>query len=876
MKAKTHKAIHLKDYQEPSYWAKSVELDFNLCAGKTTVKSRVSYEKNQNGPGDQLTLNGRGLSLLEASVNGKILSDKDYSATPEQFVLHNSADAFTLELTTEIDPESNTALEGLYKSGEKYCTQCEPEGFRRITYYLDRPDVMSVFTTRIEADKDTFPILLSNGNLKEKGDCENNRHFCVWHDPHPKPSYLFALVAGNLAKKETSYTTKSGRKVAIEIFVEEHNIDKCDFALTSVKNAMRWDETVYGLEYDLDVFMIVAVGDFNMGAMENKGLNIFNSKYVLADQATATDKDFKAVESVIGHEYFHNWTGNRVTCRDWFQLSLKEGLTVFRDQEFSSDMGSRGIVRIQEVNALRNSQFIEDSGPMAHPVRPDSYIEINNFYTATVYNKGAEVIRMIHTLIGPTNYHKGMDLFFERFDGKAVTIEDFVQAMQDASGYDFDQFKRWYFQAGTPSIDVNQSYDAKDKSLKITFKQSIPDTPQQSNKLAQVIPVKAKFFDSKSGKAIPLTYNGKTAEEHVIVIDSTEQVLKFDKVSAQPIPSLLRDFSAPVILNYSYNDEELRFLIKHDDNAFVRYEAAQDLWIMILKDRIKKQMDTISDADINSFKVLVSDKDLDKQLIAKALIPPTVEFLTNRIKDLNLDDLFQARLWLIEAISIQLEKELNDAYHNCCNQHDDQFSPEAISDRDLKMTCLQLLTASGKQDYIDLATKVYETSNNMTESIGALQALVSIDCKERETLLKSYYDSWNHDDLVLDKWFASQASSNHPKVLSHVKELSKHAKFNLLQPNRVYALLRSFVKCNPFGFHNQNGEGYKLLADFVLTIDTKNPSVASLLATSLSQWKSFDEKRQALMKAQLERLAACENLSKDTYEVVTKSLGKDS
>lgn len=876
MKAITHQAIHLKDYQEPSYWAKSVELDFNLNDQKTTVTSIVDYEKNPNGPKEQLTLDGKGLTLLEAKLNGKTLSDKDYSVTPEQFVLLNSPDAFKLELKTQIEPETNTALEGLYKSGQKYCTQCEPEGFRRITYYLDRPDVMSVFTTRIEGDKDKFPILLSNGNLKAKGDCGDDRHYCVWHDPHPKPSYLFALVAGDLAKKESSFTTKSGKKVGIEIYVEEHNIEKCDFALSSVKNAMRWDERVYGLEYDLDVFMIVAVGDFNMGAMENKGLNIFNSKYVLADQATATDRDFKAVESVIGHEYFHNWTGNRVTCRDWFQLSLKEGLTVFRDQEFSSDMGSRGIVRIQEVNALRNSQFIEDSGPMAHPVRPGSYIEINNFYTATVYNKGAEVIRMIHTLIGKSDYHKGMDLFFERFDGKAVTIEDFVQSMQDASGYDFEQFKRWYFQAGTPTLDVTKEYDAKAKRLILRFKQSIPDTPEQTNKLPQIIPVKSKFFDSKSGNAIALEYKEETAEEHVLVIDSEEQVITFEGVTENLTPSLLRDFSAPVILNYAYTDEDLRFLIKYDDNAFNRYEAAQDLWIMIIKNRVKQKIADISKDDIQSLKVLVNDKNLDKQLISRTLIPPTVEFLTNRIKDLTLDDLYNARDWLIRSIGRQLETELNAAYKSCSKQHSDPYGPEAISDRDLKMTCLQLLAANGSKEYISLAAEVYNTANNMTESIGALQAVVSIDCKERDTLLSTFYESWQNDDLVLDKWFASQASSNHPDVLSHVKELTKHAKFNLLQPNRVYSLLRSFVKCNPFGFHNLNGEGYKLLADFVLIIDPKNPSVSSLLATSLSQWKSFDHKRQGLMKKQLERLAAVEGLSKDTYEVVTKSLAKDS
>lgn len=869
MKAEAHKTIYLKDYREPAFWARKVDLNFDLHDGYTVVTSKVLYEKNKSQPDGELVLDGKELELEYIAVNGEELQKETYKSTANYLIIHKPMISFELEIRTRIYPEANTALEGLYHSGSKYCTQCEPEGFRRITFFPDRPDIMAGYTTRIEGDKSTCPVLLSNGNLIECGEVGEDRHFTTWQDPFPKPSYLFALVAGNLVSQETEFTTKSGRKVPIKIFVEEKDKHKCAFALDAVIDSMRWEEEVYGLEYDLDVFMIVAVSDFNMGAMENKGLNIFNSKYVLADQKTATDADFEAIRSVIGHEYFHNWTGNRVTCRDWFQLSLKEGLTVFRDQEFSADHGSRGVLRIQDVNALRNSQFVEDSGPMAHPVRPDSYIEINNFYTATVYNKGAEVIRMMRTIIGHEAFHRGVDIFLKQHDGSAATVEHFIEAMEEASQMNFDQFKRWYFQAGTPNLQVSEQYLSAKKQLRISFKQQIPKTPGQEHKKPHIIPVKTSLFNPQ-GKAIIFEYQGQKSTEHTLIVSEREQDITLHNIEQKPIASYLRDFSAPIKLIRDISHEELRFLIQYDDNDFNRYEATQNLLITITEAFVEKDA-SLQQEDIASIRALLIDKIADKQLIAAALSLPTTEYLTNQLKTHTIDELFYARRRLEKALGLELEHELFETFQHL-QETAELSSQEGVAARALKAMCLKYLTATENIKYIELAQNAFAKANSMTETMGAIGALSDLKHEIRDQAMKQFYEQWQDDELVLDKWFTLQASSNHPDVMEHVKQLCVHPKFNLLKPNRVYSLLRRFAKCNPEGFHALSGEGYRLMADHVMKIDPKNPSVASILAKTLSQWQSFDSKRQALMKGQLNRILACPELSKDTYEIVEKSL----
>lgn len=869
-----HQTIYLRDYTEPNYWAAETRLHFRLEEDRTLVTSVVRYTRNSTKP-NFLRLHGRDLKLVGLKIDGKSLPLAELDYSPQHLTLKNLPDQLEVAVTTELKPHENTALEGLYKSSGKFCTQCEPEGFRRITYYLDRPDVMSEFYTTIEADRDRYPVLLSNGNLIRQGELDNNRHFCTWHDPFPKPSYLFALVAGDLVPIEDSFTTKSGRNVALKIFVEDFNRDKCGFAMESVKQAMKWDEDVYGLEYDLDIFMIVAVSDFNMGAMENKGLNIFNSKYILAKPETATDHDFEAIQGVVGHEYFHNWTGNRITCRDWFQLSLKEGLTVFRDQEFSADMTSRAVKRIAEVSSLRNSQFLEDSGPMAHPVRPDRYMEINNFYTATVYNKGAEVIRMIHTMIGEEAFQRGMDLYTERHDGQAATIEDFVRAMADASGTDLTRFMRWYTQAGTPKLNVTMTYEPQAERLRLTFEQVLPDTPDHRVKEPFTIPVKTAFLLT-NGEPESFNYQGKSATEHVLIVSEKQQEFVFDGIKEKPIPSFLRDFSAPVFLNYEYHKADLRFLLKHETNDFNRFEAAQNLAITIIKDRVFEGTSVKSPDrdDLASFCSLLTNDRVDPRLMAKALTLPSVEFLTNSFPGTEVEKLFDARQWLAQAIAQYCEDDFLQLYQSVQGQKEFSLSQKAVENREVKRISLQYLTQLEKPEYFAMAFDQFQQSNNMTDKFNALACLVHHPITERDQALKNFYDTWHQDELVLDKWFALQASSNHPEVLSHVQQLVEHKDFNLLKPNRVYAVLRQFIRCNPYGFHHPSGDGYRLMADYVLKLDPKNSQVASMLATALSQWKSFDPNRQMLMKDQLMRIKAQKDLSKDTYEVIAKSLAE--
>ena len=690
----------------------------------------------------------------------------------------------------------------------------------------------------------------------------------VWNDPFKKPSYLFALVAGDLECVRDSYTTKSGRDVLLEIYVEAADLDKCDYAMKSLKESMKWDEERFGLEYDLDIYMIVAVSDFNMGAMENKGLNIFNSKYVLANKHTGTDSDFELIEGVIGHEYFHNWTGNRVTCRDWFQLSLKEGLTVFRDQEFSSDLNSRGVKRISEVKTLRNAQFVEDAGPMTHPIRPEQYIEINNFYTATVYNKGAEVIRMIHTMLGEENFQKGMKLYFERFDGMAVTTEDFVKAMSDASGICLQKFSRWYSQAGTPSLEVK--IESADDGIVLQMQQTLPKTPETLEKKPQVLPIRTAFFNS-AGEQVPFVYNGKKSKEHIVLVEDFKQSVKLEGLTADLIPSLARDFSAPIKLSYDYTESDLELLLSSETDAFNLYEAFQKLAIMNIHKKMNDNKHGLSDSFIEAVSRLLKSSH-DNELKSVVMSLPTVEYMATLKETIDLDSTYDAVVWLGRELAEKLEPEFLDAYKAIETGAD--FSLDGVSrgNRALKSLLLSYLNKLGKNDYAELAKKQYDCSTNMTETLSAISAVVGQNSEIKSDLLADFYKKWRGDKLLIDKWFLVQCSTMGKSAFDDVKALLTHDDFDILNPNRVYSSVRAFSRLNPHGLHKIDGSGYELMADYILKIDKNNGQVAARVASSLIQWKKFDSKRQNLMKQQLERIVKTEDLSKNVFEIVSKSL----
>ncbi len=862
----------LKDYKAPLFSAIKTDLTFNLQNEFTIVTSEVLYHRAQSADKDAtLELSGNELELLSVSIDDTKLSLGQLDYSSKHLSLSSLPESFTLTIQTKIFPAKNTALEGLYKSGNKFCTQCEPEGFRRITYFLDRPDVMSEYTTTILADKTLYPVLLSNGNLVKEEVLDNNRHKKVWHDPYPKPSYLFALVAGSLAMVEDYYTTKSGRKVTLRIFVEQENIDKCSFAMQAIKDSMKWDERVYGLEYDLDIFMIVAVSDFNMGAMENKGLNIFNAKYVLANPSTATDLDFENIQSVIGHEYFHNWSGNRVTCRDWFQLSLKEGLTVFRDQEFSADMNSRSVNRIKCVKNLRSVQFSEDSSPMAHPVRPDNYIEINNFYTSTIYIKGAEVIRMIYTILGKEKYHQGIKLYFQRFDGQAVTIEDFVRTLEDASGVKLTHFKLWYEQAGTPTLHISSSYDEQAKKFSLNVRQSTPDTPGHSQKKPFVIPIKTSLI-TENGEVLPFSYNSKQQREHILLLEKESEKFVFNNIPEKVIPSLLRGFSAPVYLKYDYSDHELIKLLQHDTDEFNRWEAVQTLILSLINKRRQNPIYLIDTQVFDAVNNFVTNTSIDPRLISRALLCPDMDYLISLEEQADIDSIWEARQWVLQQISEHCSESFVQVYQQCLDHGEFELTGNAIGKRELKEICLRYLLQTPNQDKINLAVDLYKQSNNMTDTINSLTLLANIECRERNELLDDFYNKWKHDALVLDKWFTIQATSTHPMVLDHVKALIQHPDFDILNPNRTYSVLRHFGKTIPHGFHRIDGEGYRILRENILKVDSKNAQVAAVLAAPFSKWQKFDKKRQEIMVAELQFIAKQQNLSKDVFEIVSRSL----
>ncbi len=872
--------IYRKDYQPSPFLIETIDLCFRLNKEKTTVIAKIRFFKNplNKSEPDTLVLNGEQLELKSVKVNGKELHSSDYTVTDHSLEIRQIGERFETEITTIIDPKNNSSLEGLYRSSGNYCTQCEAEGFRRITYSIDRPDVLARYTTRIEGNRKSCPVLLSNGNLIEKGEISADCHYAVWQDPHPKPCYLFALVAGDLVRLEDQFITHSGRAIDLHFYVEKRNRKKCDHAIRSLKKAMKWDEQVFGLEYDLDCYMIVAVDDFNMGAMENKGLNIFNSKYVLATPETATDQDYLGIEGVIAHEYFHNWTGNRVTCRDWFQLSLKEGLTVFRDQQFSGDMNSTTVQRIEDVQVLRGYQFKEDSGPMAHPVRPDSYVEINNFYTVTVYNKGAEVIRMMHTLLGRQRFRKGMDIYFDRHDGQAVTCEDFVLAMEAGSGIDLQQFRRWYSQAGTPVLQIEETFSQKEMTYTVTIQQSNRRDEAHYQKPFH-IPIGLGLLD-QDGKELECSVkmDGQpVTNNNLIELKKSSHTLVFQTVQEKPVLSILRHFSAPVTIQEFQTREELAFLMKHDSDLFNRWDASQKLSQSIILENVlrlqKGDQPEIDPLFVDSFLSNLKNDHKDQSLTALSLGLPSEIYLAQQMNVIDPVALHKARQSVRLHICNRLKDELVRVYqHN----REDEYSIDtrSIGKRSLKNICLYYLMASESEDssIIDLCINQYYRSANMTDIFGAFKLIVHSDCKEKQPILDDFYTRYSSDPLVVDKWLTAQSTSPQENCLQTVKELLEHSSFSIKNPNKVRALIGSFSSMNHYRFHASGEDGYCFLADRIHEIDSFNPQIAARLATPLVGWKRYESRNQKLMKAQLQRLIDTETLSKDVYEIVSKSL----
>lgn len=865
--AHTPQAKYRKDYQAPSHSITELELTFDLFDSSTLVTA-VSQVQQKN-ESNQLLLDGEGLELKSLKVNG--VEWHDFQLLETGLSISSLPQQFELEIITQINPEANTALEGLYKSGGAFCTQCEAEGFRRITYYLDRPDVLAKYTTTVIADKLQYPYLLSNGNRIDQGDLSEGRHWVKWQDPHPKPAYLFALVAGDFDVLRDQYKTKSGRDVALEIFVDKGNLDRAGHAMTSLINSMKWDEERFDLEYDLDIYMIVAVDFFNMGAMENKGLNVFNSKFVLANEKTATDTDYLGIEAVIGHEYFHNWTGNRVTCRDWFQLSLKEGLTVFRDQEFSSDLGSRAVNRISNVRTIRGPQFAEDASPMSHPIRPDKVIEMNNFYTLTVYEKGSEVIRMMHTLLGEAAFQKGVKLYFKRHDGTAATCEDFVSAMEDASGVDLAQFRLWYSQSGTPIVSVSSEYNAQQQTYSLTIEQVTEETHEQKEKAPLHIPFDIELY-AKDGDVIPLQCNGKPIA-NVLNVKDAKQTFVFENVTEKPVPSLLREFSAPVKLEYEYSDDELTFLMVNARNEFARWDAGQMLLAKYIRSNVLgvqagKDVD-LAESVIDAFRgVLLSDS-LEPAFIAEMLSLPSHNEVSGWYKRVDVD----AIAMVLKAIKVQLSNALEDeltAVYNSLKQAHYSIDHQSIGKRALRNTCLAYLAYTTKGN--DLVVAQYNTANNMTDTMAAMSAANSAQLACRESLMADYSDKWKHDGLVMDKWFILQGTNPAQNVLDVIKQTMNHEAFSLKNPNRIRSLVGSFLNANHVNFHAKSGEGYRFAGEILRELNNSNPQVASRLIDPLLKFRLYDEERQALIKAELEMLKSMDDLARDLFEKVTKAL----
>ncbi|XP_022158452.1 puromycin-sensitive aminopeptidase [Momordica charantia] len=900
----TPKEIFLKDYKMPDYYFDTVDLKFLLGEEKTIVSSRITVFPRVEGSNFPLVLDGTDMKLISIKINSENLKEEAYVVDSRHLtILSPPTGSFTLEIVNEICPQNNTSLEGLYKSTGNFCTQCEAEGFRKITFYQDRPDIMAKYSCRIEADKSLYPVLLSNGNLVEQGNLEGGRHYALWEDPFKKPCYLFALVAGNLVSRDDIFITRSGRKIALRIWTPVEDFPKTMHAMYSLEAAMKWDEAVFGLEYDLDLFNIVAVPDFNMGAMENKSLNIFNSKLVLASPETATDADYAAILGVIGHEYFHNWTGNRVTCRDWFQLSLKEGLTVFRDQEFSSDMGSRAVKRIADVSRLRNYQFPQDAGPMAHPVRPHSYIKMDNFYTGkfhslwvsdmdvcqlehavTVYEKGAEVVRMYKTLLGSQGFRKGMDLYFKRHDGQAVTCEDFYAAMRDANDADFANFLLWYSQAGTPQIKVTSSYNSNGRTFTLKFRQDIPPTPGQPVKEPMLIPVSLGLLDS-SGNNLPLSsiyHDGvlqSTADQPVystvLRLTKKEEEFVFTDIPERPVPSLFRGYSAPVRLETDLNDDDLFFLLAHDSDEFNRWEAGQvlarKLMLQLVADHQQNKPLVLNSKFVEGLRSILSDSSLDKEFIAKAITLPGEGEIMDMMEVADPDAVHVVRTFIRKQLASALKAEFLTAVEKNSSSEEYVFNHPEMARRALKNTALAYLALVEDAEITNLVLHEYKNASNMTDQFAALAAIAQKPGETRDEILADFYTKWQHDFLVVNKWFALQATSDIPGNIKNVQKLLNHPGFDLRNPNKVYSLIGGF--CGSIvNFHAKDGSGYKFLGEIVMQLDKINPQVASRMVSAFSRWRRYDENRQNLAKAQLEKILSANGLSENVFEIASKSL----
>ncbi len=873
MKDSAPQTIYLKDYRQPDFWIPQTELHFDLREDKTIVRSDLIVERNPAGrAGAPLVLDGEKLKLLKVSIDGRELGSKEFEATDSRLSITVMPDRCHLQIEVEIEPQKNLSCQGLYKSAGMFCTQCEAEAFRAITYFLDRPDVMSVFTVTIEAEKAKYPVLLSNGNPVRRRDLPGGRHEVTWNDPFKKPAYLFALIAGDLGVLEDTYTTGSGRTVKLEIYARHGVQDRCRHAMDALKWSMRWDEVTYGLEYDLDIYMIVVAEDANMGAMENKGLNVFNAHYVLANPQTATDTDYDGIAAVVAHEYFHNWTGNRVTCRDWFQLSLKEGLTVFRDQRFSADHGSEAVNRIEDVVRLRTNQFSEDAGPMAHPIRPEAYITIDNFYTMTVYEKGAEVIRMIETIVSREGFRKGMDLYFERHDGQAVTTEDFVAAMADANGVDLTQFREsWYDQAGTPTVKVATTFDPATKTFTVTLEQSCAPSPGQPVKKPYHIPIAVGLL-GKDGRDLKPT--------EVLHLRESKQTFTFDGVQEKPVLSLLRKFSAPVRVEFGWSDDELAFLMAHDSDSFSRWEAAQTLAIRTIKQMVEmiqagrpNEIEGAAARIVKAFGAVLGNETLDPDFKSYMLLMPAESYLAQFYSVVDVDAIYTARETLMLAIAQAHRSSFAAIYDRLLKSGTEGVGAQYPGLRSLKNRALHYLTMTDEKAALELAARQRREAKNMTDEVGALEALKRTSSPLRAQELAGFYEKWKNESLVMNKWLMIQAMAPIPNVLDDVKRLMSDPVFDKNNPNKVSSLIGSFTRANLVRFNDRSGSGYAFLADQVIEIDTRNPQLAARLASGFNQWKTLDEQRQGLIRAELKRMLATPGLSSNTFEIVTKALG---
>jgi len=908
MKTQTPQTIYLKDYRPPQFLIDTVDLHIDLAEEWTTVKAELNFRRNPASAENSktLVLNGHKMELMAVILDNVELTQDQYQVDESQLTINDVPEKFVLSTEVRIQPQNNTELEGLYKSSKLFCTQCESEGFRKITYFLDRPDVMSLYSTTISADPQLYPVMLSNGNLLDSGKLTDGRHWVKWEDPFPKPAYLFALVAGDLLHIEDSFRTSSGREVKLQIYVEAENIEFCDHAMRSLKESIRWDEERFGREYDLDLFMIVAVNDFNMGAMENKGLNIFNSKLILASQETATDTDFYNIQGVVGHEYFHNWSGNRVTCRDWFQLSLKEGFTVFRDQEFSSDLNSRAVQRIADADRLRVHQFPEDAGPMSHPIRPDSYMEINNFYTMTVYEKGAEVVRMIYTLLGRENFRKGTDLYFDRHDGQAVTCDNFVAAMEDANGVDLQQFRRWYGQSGTPELHIRGSHDSEAKTYSLTVRQSCPDTAGQTGFGEAKHTQNSKLHTGGSGKTqntfqkqpfhiplalgllaadgdtLPLKLTGCTAEKNqdtiILELRKQSETFVFENIPAAPVPSLLRGFSAPVKLLFDYSIADLAFLLANDTDEFNRWETGQQLMIRISLEQIQRFQNhepfNLPSELENAFRSLLNQtQEGDSALLALALSFPNEPYLGELMDVIDVDAIHETRTFLRKELAQKLQLEFENTYLEFQEEGAFKIDQQSMGRRSLKNVCLSYLSELGSLDIRKLTQTQFRKNENMTDVAGALGVLTHLDCPERETAFSEFENRWRKNTVVMDKWFALQAISCLPKTLDHVRKLTSHSAYEENNPNKIRALISTFSRFNQLRFHAADGSGYDFLAEQVLRLDPLNPQTAARLVSVFNNWKSFAAANKTKMNDQLQRIVKTPKLSGDVFEIVSKALG---